>query len=57
MNKATSTTSGFQCPVRGCTKKHNRFFSYLGLTMHMVQKHSGEFEKRLKLKKHKNTRQ
>jgi len=52
MNRATKSTKGFQCPVRGCDKKHNRFFSHLGLTMHLINKHKGEFEKRLKLKIH-----
>ena len=52
MNRATTSSIGFQCPVRGCDKKLNRFFSRLGLTQHLICKHKGEFEKRLKLKIH-----
>lgn len=41
---------GYQCPVRGCDKRRNRRFSLLGLVMHMVKKHDGEVEKRLRAK-------
>ena len=49
-NAAQSRDKGFVCPVRGCDKKHNRRFSAMGLTQHLISKHKGEFEKRLKLK-------
>lgn len=48
---AQKTNHGFVCPVRGCDKKHNRRFSAMGMTMHLINKHPGEFEKRLKIKK------
>lgn len=49
-NAARFRTEGLICPVRGCDKKDNRRFSPKGLTMHLLCKHKGEFEKRLKLK-------
>jgi len=52
-NMAQHTSVGFVCPVRGCDKKHNRRFSHMGLAMHLVKKHPGEFEKRLKVKQEK----
>ena len=50
-NAAKFRNYGYVCPVRGCKKRHNRRFSALGLMQHLLSKHSGEFEKRLKLKK------
>ena len=52
-NAARVRNIGFICPVRGCDKKQNRRFSALGLTQHLLCKHPGEFEKRLKIKKDK----
>ena len=49
-NAAMKRKSGFVCPVRGCDKKNNRLFGARGLTEHLLCKHKGEFEKRLKLK-------
>ncbi len=50
-NAAQRRNYGYVCPVRGCDKKHNRRFTAFGLTQHLLCKHPGEFEKRLKLKK------
>jgi len=49
-NYAQISRFGFVCPVRGCDKRNNRRFSPMGLTQHLLCKHPGEFEKRLKLK-------
>jgi hypothetical protein len=49
-NSARIRNKGIVCPVNGCDKKDNRRFSPKGLVMHLLCKHKGEFEKRLKLK-------
>lgn len=49
-NFAKHNIKGFICPVRGCDKKDNSRFTSLGMAMHLIKKHKGEFEKRLKLK-------
>jgi hypothetical protein len=51
MNGAMTRLKGYVCPVRGCKKKHNRRFTALGITQHLLSEHPGEFQKRLKLKK------
>jgi len=49
--KASERETGYQCPVRGCEKKHNRRFSLMGLVMHMMNKHGDdEVAKRLRAK-------
>lgn len=51
MNCATSAKEGYQCPVRGCKKKHNRRFTPLGLAQHIINVHgTDEFAKRLRAK-------
>lgn len=51
-NQAMTQAYGYQCPVRGCDKKHNRRFSLMGLVMHMMDKHGDdEVAKRLRAKK------
>jgi hypothetical protein len=52
---AQTNWEGFQCPVRGCPKRRNRFFQELGLAMHLIHCHPGELEKRLKLRRHRRT--
>lgn len=51
MNQATTSKTGYICPVRKCSKKKNRKFTAKGLVMHLEALHPGEFEKRLRLKK------
>jgi hypothetical protein len=50
MNGAMTRRKGYVCPVRGCKNKHNRRFTALGITQHLLSEHHGEFQKRLKLK-------
>lgn len=50
-NAAMKAGSGYQCPVRGCKKKHNRRFGAHGLAQHIIKIHGeDEFIKRLKAK-------
>lgn len=51
MNQATTSKTGYICPVKNCSKKNNRKFTAKGLVMHLESLHPGEFEKRLRLKK------
>ena len=51
MNQAMKNKQGFRCPVRGCDKKKNRLFGALGIAQHLLDKHPGEFERRLRIKK------
>jgi len=50
-NAAQQRSHGYQCPVRGCDKKHNRRFSARSLATHISDYH-GEEEliKRLRAK-------
>ena len=50
-NAAMKQSRGYQCPVRGCDKRHNRRFSLMGLVMHMMDQHGdAEVAKRLRAK-------
>lgn len=47
-NAAIHAREGYQCPVRGCDKKHNRRYTLYGLSQHMINAHEEQFIKRLR---------